>query len=75
MFKPEPDFFHPGPGVKKHRIPDPDPQHWSQVIFIFAVRQAGKPEGENTPAKLKRAEYLGLVKSLNVQVFLYLYLG
>jgi hypothetical protein len=26
---PDPDFFSiPDPGVKKHRIPDPDTQHW-----------------------------------------------
>jgi hypothetical protein len=30
---PDPDFFPSrikDPGVKKHRIPDPDPQHWVQ---------------------------------------------
>jgi hypothetical protein len=32
----DPEKVHPGsgsriPGVKKHRIPDPDPQHWSTM--------------------------------------------
>jgi hypothetical protein len=29
----DPEKIHPGSwiqGVKKHRIPDPDPQHWSE---------------------------------------------
>ncbi len=34
---PDPDFLPiPDPGVKRHRIPDPDPQHW-----IFGVYKAG----------------------------------
>jgi hypothetical protein len=38
MFIPDPDFFHPDPGVKKHWIPDPDSQHsflkkWFLALF------------------------------------------
>jgi hypothetical protein len=34
----DPEKIHPGSGsriqgVKKHRIPDPDPQHWMTVII------------------------------------------
>jgi hypothetical protein len=41
MFIPDPGsaFFHPGSGIriqgsKKHRIPDPDPQHWNFSHFL-----------------------------------------
>jgi hypothetical protein len=35
----DPEKIHPGSGsriqgVKKHRIPDPDPQHWSRYCTV-----------------------------------------
>jgi hypothetical protein len=33
-------FRIPDPGVKKHPIPDPDPQHWQVVVRWPPVRQA-----------------------------------
>ncbi len=47
LFIPDPDpwsgswlFTYPGsritdPGVKRHQIPDPDPQHWQRFIFLY----------------------------------------
>jgi hypothetical protein len=39
----DPEKIHPGSGswiqgVKKHQIPDPDPQHWFLVKYINTVR-------------------------------------
>jgi hypothetical protein len=28
----DPENFTLDPGVKKHRIPDPDPQHWCTLV-------------------------------------------
>jgi len=49
----DPEKTHPGSriqGSKKHRIPDPDPQHWSKVVSIdrppfkvFMPRISAKP--------------------------------
>jgi hypothetical protein len=38
---PERNLFRipdPGPGSKRHRIPNPDPQHWLFIIIISASR-------------------------------------
>ncbi len=44
----DPDFFHPGSqipmGSKRHRIPDPDPQHWyysNQPDLVAVVTSMG----------------------------------
>jgi hypothetical protein len=38
---PVPDFFsYPGSriqGSKKHRIPDPDPQHWKKYMYMVGT--------------------------------------
>jgi hypothetical protein len=36
MFIPDPNFFIPDPGLKRYRIPDPDPQ---QRIVVFLTKK------------------------------------